>query len=54
MMANYRQGRFPFANQMLHDWGRTSPVGTYPPNGYGLFDMIGNTWECESASNSKP
>lgn len=45
MMANYWQGLFPFANQMLDGWERTSPVGTYPANGYGLFDMIGNTWE---------
>lgn len=45
MMANYWQGLFPFANQLLDGWERTSPVGTYPANGYGLFDMIGNTWE---------
>ncbi|HUD29235.1 MAG TPA: formylglycine-generating enzyme family protein [Novosphingobium sp.] len=45
MMANYWQGLFPFANQMLDGWERTSPVGTYPANGYGLVDMIGNTWE---------
>lgn len=45
MMANTWQGLFPFANQMLDGWERTSPVATYPANGYGLFDMIGNTWE---------
>ncbi|HDS1733457.1 TPA: formylglycine-generating enzyme family protein [Pseudomonas putida] len=45
MMANYWQGTFPYDNSMLDGYERTSPVGSFPPNGYGLFDMIGNTWE---------
>lgn len=45
MLANYWQGLFPFANQLLDGWERTSPVDTYAANGYGLFDMIGNVWE---------
>lgn len=45
MLANYWQGLFPFANQMLDGWERTSPVDTFPTNAYGLHDMIGNVWE---------
>jgi formylglycine-generating enzyme required for sulfatase activity len=45
MLANYWQGQFPFANQLLDGWERTSPVRSYAPNGYGLYDMIGNVWE---------
>ena len=45
MLANYWQGEFPFENALLDGWQRTSPAGTYPPNGHGLYDMIGNVWE---------
>lgn len=45
LMANYWHGRFPVSNLMLDGWERTSPVRSFPPNGYGLFDMIGNVWE---------
>jgi sulfatase modifying factor 1 len=48
MMANYWQGLFPFANQLLDGFEGTSPVRTYPRNGYGLYDMIGNVWEWTS------
>lgn len=40
--ANTWLGRFPYQNLGV---GGTSPVGTYPANGYGLFDLIGNVWE---------
>ncbi len=43
--ANYWQGAFPFANSLEDGWERTSPIRAFPPNGYGLYDMIGNVWE---------
>lgn len=43
--ANIWQGRFPHENTLDDGYLRTSPVGAYPPNGFGLFDMIGNAWE---------
>ena len=44
-MANTWQGNFPNENLRADGWARTSPVRAFPPNGYGVHDMIGNVWE---------
>ena len=45
LMANTWQGRFPYENLCEDGYEGTSPVDAFPPNAYGLYDMIGNVWE---------
>jgi formylglycine-generating enzyme len=44
-MANTWQGEFPWQNLLTDGFEGTAPVMSFPPNGYGLFEMAGNVWE---------
>ncbi|MCU7552305.1 formylglycine-generating enzyme family protein [Chitinophagaceae bacterium LB-8] len=47
-MANTWQGEFPWQNLLIDQYEGTSPVGSFAPNGYDLYDMAGNVWEWTS------
>ncbi len=43
-MANTFTGSFPYENTIADGFEGLAPINSFPPNGYGLYDMAGNVW----------